>query len=333
MTARAAPTVSVIIPAYEAAAYLPAALDSVFAQTRPPDEVIVVDDGSTDGTEGVVRAHPRAADIRYLRQENAGAAAARNAGLREARGEWLAFLDADDTWLPHRLEAGLEVVARRPDLRWCAGAFVERRLTGVEVVRGLSPTRGARFSYGVFENLFELFEQECNFSTVTMLVHRDCLAAAGLFDPALARREDVDLWVRIGLRYPRIGWVERPLAIYARRIESLTHVEKPHAHLWILRLLRRRMAEAPDGGRVADPYGRWLTQQACKVWLHQDGRDDLRAALREFPEWIPEPMESGLKLAAGLPRPIFALMSAALRARLRIQGRDPASRRRRIGLS
>jgi glycosyltransferase involved in cell wall biosynthesis len=333
VTRRTETTVAAIIPAHDAAAFLPAALDSVFSQTRLPDEVIVVDDGSTDATEAVVRSHPHAARVRYLTQANAGVAAARNAGLREARAEWIAFLDADDLWLPHRLEAGLELAARRPDVRWCAGAFVERQVNGLETVRGLAPTRGARFSYGVFENLFEMFERECPFWTGTMLVHRDCLEAAGVFDPALGRREDVDLWVRIGLRFPRIGWVEKPLAVYARRADSLTHVRAPHTRLEILRLLRRRMAEVPGGGRLADPYGRWLTQQACKAWLHEDGRDDLRAALREFAEWIPARLRRGLALAAALPRPLYVLLAGLFRLRLRLHGRDLASRRRRTGLS
>ena len=145
MTRRTATTVAVIIPAHDAAAFLPAALDSVFAQTRPPDEVILVDDGSTDDTEAVVRSHSHAARIRYLRQEHAGVAAARNAGLREARAEWIAFLDADDLWLPHRIEAGLELAARRPDVRWCAGAFVERKVNGLEMVRGLAPPAARAF--------------------------------------------------------------------------------------------------------------------------------------------------------------------------------------------
>ena len=166
-----------------------------------------------------------------------------------------------------------------------------------------------------------------------MLVHRDCLEAAGLFDPALRRHEDVDLWVRIGLRFPRIGWVEKPLAVYARRADSLTHVHAPQGQLEILRLLRRRMAEVPGEGRLADPYGRWLTEQACKSWLHENGRDDLRAALREFPEWIPPRLRRALELAAALPRPLYALLAALLRLRLRLYGRDLSSRRRRVGLS
>jgi glycosyltransferase involved in cell wall biosynthesis len=101
------PTVSVVIPAYNAEAYLREALDSVFAQTRPPDEVVVVDDGSNDRTSEVAASYGDR--VRLLRQPNRGEAAARNAGVLAARGALIAFLDADDTWLPRYLESQLGV--------------------------------------------------------------------------------------------------------------------------------------------------------------------------------------------------------------------------------
>ncbi len=107
------PTVSLVIPAYNAEAYLREALDSAFAQTRPPDEVIVVDDGSGDRTPEIAASYGDR--VRLLRQPNRGEAAARNTGVRVARGDLIAFLDADDTLLPRCLEAQL----RFPEgLRW-----------------------------------------------------------------------------------------------------------------------------------------------------------------------------------------------------------------------
>jgi glycosyltransferase involved in cell wall biosynthesis len=114
------PTVSVVIPAYNAEAYLREALDSVFAQTRPPDEVVVVDDGSTDRTSEVAASYGDR--VRLLRQPNRGEAAARNAGVLAARGALIAFLDADDTWLPRYLESQLRVyvlsLVRGSPSRW-----------------------------------------------------------------------------------------------------------------------------------------------------------------------------------------------------------------------
>src|SRR5664280_1650862 len=106
------PKVSVVIPTYNRLAYLREALDSVLAQTRAADEILVVDDGSTDGTEAAISALP--APVRYLRQQNAGPAAARNHGLREAKGDWIAFLDSDDLWVPEKLEAQMDFLERNP---------------------------------------------------------------------------------------------------------------------------------------------------------------------------------------------------------------------------
>ena len=105
---------SVIIPTHNRVGLLPRALASIHAQTSPPAEVIVVDDGSTDGTERLMQSE--FPGVWYLRQENRGVAAARNHGIREARGEWLAFLDSDDEWLPQKLERQLDALAKNPEL-------------------------------------------------------------------------------------------------------------------------------------------------------------------------------------------------------------------------
>ena len=96
------PTISVVIPAYNGEKFVANAIRSALAQTYPPLEIIVVDDGSKDGTVGVIAGFP--APVCLLRQSNGGPASARNHGIREAKGDWIALLDADDTWLPHKLE-------------------------------------------------------------------------------------------------------------------------------------------------------------------------------------------------------------------------------------
>src|SRR5215212_5269413 len=101
---RSTPSVSVVIPAYNVAPYIPETLNSVFAQTFTEFEVIVVDDGSPDGEELERALKPYLDRVRYVRQENRGAGAARNRGVREARGEFIAFLDSDDLWMPEYLE-------------------------------------------------------------------------------------------------------------------------------------------------------------------------------------------------------------------------------------
>lgn len=112
-----APRVSCIVPVYNGERFLPEALESVLRQTRPPDEIIVVDDGSTDGTARIANA--LGAPVRWVRQENAGPAAARNLAIRLATGDFLAFLDADDLWLPRKLELQLGRMQQRPELDYC----------------------------------------------------------------------------------------------------------------------------------------------------------------------------------------------------------------------
>ena len=113
------PLISVVIPAYNAAAFLAPTLASVFAQDHRPIEVILVDDGSTDDTLAIASSWTPA--LRVCRQDNAGPSAARNRGIAMAEGEYLAFIDADDTWLPGRLQRHLTIMIQRPDLDMVLG--------------------------------------------------------------------------------------------------------------------------------------------------------------------------------------------------------------------
>ena len=115
-------TVSAVIPAYNAGKYVGRAIESVLAQTRKADEIIVVDDGSTDDTAEVVERFGDA--VRFIRQENAGASFARNTGIEAATSDWIAFLDADDEWLPNKLKLQTEHLERNPNLVWTTGNYI-----------------------------------------------------------------------------------------------------------------------------------------------------------------------------------------------------------------
>lgn len=111
------PTISCIVPVYNSEAYLGQALDSILAQTLPASEIIIIDDGSTDATAMIAAKYAR--HVSYIRQENQGPAGARNAGLRVASGDFLAFLDADDTWCPEKLERQVQALEADPDAGIC----------------------------------------------------------------------------------------------------------------------------------------------------------------------------------------------------------------------
>lgn len=202
-TAAAGASVSVVIPAYNAGHFLPATLRTVFEQTYSPLEVIVVDDGSEDGTSEVMKEY--AGRVTYLRTCRGGQAAATNLGVHAAHGDWIALLDADDLWLPERLERQLAVAARtRADLVFSDAAYVEHGAeTGVThfARRGLKHQL-AKFAPGqvVSDPFLQLFLSGCYVLRSTALIRRAALVEVGLFDEGIRCNDDMDLWFRLSLR-------------------------------------------------------------------------------------------------------------------------------------
>lgn len=200
MNAHAAPTVSVIIPTWNRAPLLVRALDSVLAQRRPPDEIIVVDDGSSDATATLIRRHyPQ---VRYLAQANRGVSAARNTGIRAARGDWLALLDSDDAWQPHKLERQLAALPPAAVLSHCDELWLRR---GVRV----NPMRKHAKAGGW---IYARCLPRCVISPSAVLLRRAVLATVGLFDETLPACEDYDLWLRLSARFP-VHFLAEPLVI------------------------------------------------------------------------------------------------------------------------
>lgn len=200
------PRVSVIIPAYNAAPYIGETLDSVYAQTFSGFEAIVVNDGSSDTAqlEQELKRYP--SSLRYLKQENRGAAAARNTGVKAAAGEFVAFLDADDTWLPTFLERQLDLLERnQADVVWADA-----------LLYGNSPLAGRTFmevqpscSEVTPENLLAV---KVTVLTSTVLARRQPLLDVGLFDVKLRRGQDFELWLRLARRGFRFAYQEEVLA-------------------------------------------------------------------------------------------------------------------------
>lgn len=193
-------TLSVVIPTFNRRSTLARCLESVFEQTRPVDQLIVVDDGSTDGTEDWIRAsHPT---IDLVTQTNKGVSAARNAGIRIATSQWLAFLDSDDIWLPAKIEKQLALLQSNPEYKIC---HTEEKWLYQGREKKI-PLAYRKRSGWLFEHCLPV----CAISPSTAVIHRSLFDTVGVFDENLPACEDYDLWLRIASRYP-VGLVDESL--------------------------------------------------------------------------------------------------------------------------
>ncbi|HLH37702.1 MAG TPA: glycosyltransferase [Bryobacteraceae bacterium] len=210
------PRIAVIIPAYNAAPYLPLALNSLLRQSYRDWEAVVVDDGSTDGTAALMQGRDWGPKIRYLFQANRGAAAARNTGIQASDSDLIALLDADDIFLEPRLERGAAVleadrgaglVHANIAMIGSSGEFLQSRKFPEKYLSG----RIAR----------HIYRRRARIAPSTVLFRRACVERAGLFDETLRVSEDRDLWFRIARHY-RFVYLPEVLAYYRRLPTSLT---------------------------------------------------------------------------------------------------------------
>jgi len=221
--------VSVVIPLYNKDKYILRTLESVFAQTCQDFEIVVVDDGSTDDGPLQVEAL-RDQRIRLIRQANAGVAEARNTGIRASQGEWVAFLDADDVWMPEHLKAQLEILERNPRVQWATGRYL-RRLVNNAVVPIVEQAVFARQFDGELVQDGLLLLPYGYLWTGVIMIRRSVFAEVGGFDPGLRTAEDLDLWLRIAVRYPQLAYCDRQIAEYTVTVaDSLSRqkVVNPH---------------------------------------------------------------------------------------------------------
>lgn len=205
------PKVSVIIPTYNRAHYITEAIESVLAQTYSHFEIIVIDDGSTDDTREILKKYTD--KMKYLYQPNQGVAVARNRGLREARGEYVAFLDSDDCWVAEKLEKQVAYLNEHPEVAVvCAEVFLIDSAGCVLRHLRHDPTLPL-----TFDNLFD----QSLVHVPTTLVRKRCVEAVGGFDPSLRTSQDYDLWLRMSHRWP-FHYMDEPLAKYRVHEKALT---------------------------------------------------------------------------------------------------------------
>ena len=223
-------SVSVVIPAYKAAGTIGRAIDSLLGQTRPPEEILVVDDGSPDDTAAVVSAY--GPHVTLVSKENGGVAGARNLGIERSGGDVVAFLDADDYWEPQKLQRQLDVLSEHPQVGLVASWYYieEPGAPRVPAAR----RGGALFDRPLTATGAEVFEAAGKIWTSAVLIRRDVLGGnrfAAQFEPA----EDKDLWVRMVLARP-IYLSSEPLCTAVMEPGSLSRKDVDYAYSPLIRI-------------------------------------------------------------------------------------------------
>lgn len=291
------PLVSVVIPAYNAERFVLGALRSVLAQNYASLEILLVDDGSRDGTVALVERE--APEVRIIRQRNAGAAAARNTGLRAARGDLICLLDADDGWFPGKLAAQVEHLRQHPDVGLVFHDWLvwQPREDGDYAPPALPATCPPGIDAACSGWIYSRLLLDCIVHTSTVMMRREVVAATGLFDTMLINGEDYNYWLRVARSYP----IHKLVATYSYYREvpgSLTKLGKPKAENYEYRVVSDAVARwgvtAPDGTAVSSiEVKRRLGQLAFDFGYghFRSGnpslaRDALRKALRHDPTRI-----------------------------------------------
>jgi len=203
--------VSVVVPTYNRGHLLPDAIKSIENQTYSKYEIIVVDDGSTDDTEAVCKD----LNVIYIKQENAGASAARNTGIRKCNGEFVAFLDSDDVWHPKKLEKQVGFFQQHPE---CGLVHTDTEVVGVDESYSFSPV-----GYQRFEKIRHIESVVLNpyFGMPTVMIPKHVLDEIGLFDESIATAEDLDLFLRIAMRYP-VGYMNETMLVVRKGEDNLS---------------------------------------------------------------------------------------------------------------
>ncbi len=281
------PRIAAVIPAFNAARYIRSAIASAQGQKRPPDEIIVVDDGSVDDTAAIAAA----LGVRVIRQANAGPGAARNAGISATGAEWIALLDADDSWRPERLERQLHHLEDPGVAVVCSGHHVV----------GKTPTMPPS------QLDFPVLWERNRIPTSTVLLRREAWAALGGFDESLELIgvEDYNLWLRLAHAGWRLVGLQERLVDYQPSDASLTGQTRRFAR-----------AELTQVARIAAALGlepRLLREKEFALYLeygieffHYRDRAAAREYLRLAARRGPLPVAARLRLLASylpLPRP------------------------------
>ncbi|MCI1193140.1 glycosyltransferase family 2 protein [Calidifontimicrobium sp. SYSU G02091] len=288
------PAVSVVVPAYNAAWCVRKAIDSVLAQSFRDFELLAVDDGSTDDTFAVLSSYGRS--VRVIRQSNRGLSSARNAGIRESRGRFVAFLDADDWWMPTKLQRQVDLLQSRPEIGFVSTtARVEGSDGRLLNMWSCTPCSGP-----FLPRLFGANGDVAGSGSAVM-ARRELLDRVGGFDESLRSLEDVDMWMRLAA-VTGYACIDEPLVVILKRPDSMSRN---------LEVMKKASVQVMKKNRHLLPAGmQGAYWRKCMAGVHADFakwryREGQRlAALREVVTLLAlSPIGQG-RLGAGLLRDI-----------------------------
>jgi glycosyltransferase involved in cell wall biosynthesis len=280
------PQISVIIPAFNAGRFINRTIDSVLAQTFKDFELIVVDDGSTDNTGQAVKSY--GSKVRYIYQPNAGDGPARNTGINAAAGKWLAFLDHDDEWLPEKLDTQMKLLSANPDLRWCGTNRYQSDGQRCAVVGDEHKSQKALGNRDYFDNFFRaVADGVCQVITSTLMIRRDVFSEVGVFDGRWKRCADQDMWWRITYKFPRIGYISRPLAIVHLEAPTMATVKlslEGKRGEQIRELIARHLepAKAANMAEEFRPLAAKVLKESLLTMLYRGFGSDARKTVSQF---------------------------------------------------
>lgn len=266
-TSHTNPKISIIIPTYNSAAFLPQALESVFAQNYTSYEIIVVDDGSTDETQAALQ--PYFNRIHYIVQDNAGSAAARNTGLWQARGELIVLLDADDLLLPGKLREQAAFLQIRPNLGAVHSGWRLLNEQG-NPIRDIEPWHEAP----VLD--LETWLRRKPVKMGAMMFRRAWLESVGGLDPDLRQSHDVDLMLRLSLAGCQMAWMYKPTLCYRHYANSTIRRNAPKQAIYVNKVLDKFFAapHVPAEIRQRERQTRYYSAMWLAWHLYRSGFGD-----------------------------------------------------------
>lgn len=236
------PQVSIIMPVYNGEKYVVEAIESILNQSYKDYEIIIVNDGSTDNTFDKIRSYLQLSNTKYVEQRNRGLPAALNTGIKASSGEYIAFLDCDDVWLPHKLDMQVVFMKEHPEV-----GLVHGNISYIDQY-GTPFTPDSPYETDISGNCFPELFMGNRIAVLTVLMKKECIRKVGFFSENLKYADDYDMWLRISRHYP-LGHIDKCLAVYRKHPGGISSNIIAH-NADVLEVLGRTLKQFPDTWRI-----------------------------------------------------------------------------------